>query len=140
MQERLVTPAEFSLDVKCKRIARRDGHQVFVTIKTQHSLELREIIQQFQTLEISQELPSKPKQAIHLVDQINPADHLWSNGENFTSNPNPSDDLKTGMAVVVGDLLVEGDTVSFNAYSHNTIRGAAGGLVYLAEFLLQENS
>ena len=140
MQERLVTPAEFSLDVKCKRIARRDGHQVFVTIKTQHSLELREIIQQLQALEISQELPSKPKQAIHLVDQINPADHLWSNGENFSSNPNPSDDLKTGMAVVVGDLSVEGDTVSFNAYSHNTIRGAAGGLVYLAEFLLQENS
>ena len=52
----------------------------------------------------------------------------------------PSDDLKTGMAVVVGDLSVEGDTVSFNAYSHNTIRGAAGGLVYLAEFLLQEIS
>jgi len=65
---------------------------------------------------------------------------LWSDGENFSSKPNPSNDLKTGMAVVVGDLSVDGKMVSFTAYSHNTIRGAAGGLVYLAEFLLTENS
>ena len=140
MQNQLVSPAEFSLDIKCQRIARRDGHLVSVTLKTQHSIELPEIIQQFETLEMSHEVPSKPKQAIHLVDKINPTNHLWSDGKNFTSNPKPSDDLKTGMAVVVGGLSVEGDTISFNAYSHNTIRGAAGGLVYLAEFLLTENS
>jgi len=140
VQNQLVTPAKFPLDIKCKRIARRDGHQVFVTLYTQNPLELTEIIQQLQILEIGHELPSKPRQAIHLVDRINPDEHLWSDGENFSSKPNSSNDLKTGMAVVVGDLSVDGKMVSFTAYSHNTIRGAAGGLVYLAEFLLTENS
>ena len=139
-QNQLVTPAEFPLNVKCQRIARRDGHQVFVTVKTKKPLELTEVVKQLQTLEIGEELPSKPKQAIHLVDRINPEKHLWSNGESFADNPNPANDLKTGMAIIVGDLSVEGDTISFSAYSHNTIRGAAGGLVYLAEFLLKENS
>ena len=140
VQNQLVTPAEFFLNVHCQRITRRDGHQVFVTVKTQNPLELTQIIQQLQTLEIVHELPSKPKQAIHLVDKINPEKHLWSDGEHFSDNPDPSRDLKTGMAVIVGDLSVEGETISFSAYSHNTIRGAAGGLVYLAEFLLHENS
>lgn len=140
VQNQLVTPAKFSPDIKCKRIARRDGHQVFVTLYTQKPLELTEIIDQMKIIDIGIELPSKPKQTIHLVDRINPDEHLWSDGENFSSKPNPCDDLKTGMAVVVGDLSVDGKVVSFNAYSHNTIRGAAGGLVYLAEFLLTENS
>ena len=140
VQNQLVTPAEFFLNVHCQRIVRRDGHQVFVTVKTQNQLELTQIIQQLQTLEIVQELPSKPKQAIHLVDKVNPEKHLWSDGKHFSDNPDPSRDLKTGMAVIVGDLSVEGETISFSAYSHNTIRGAAGGLVYLAEFLLHENS
>ena len=140
MENQLVSPANFSLDIKCERIARRDGHQVFVTLYTQKPLELNEIIDQLQDLDIGYELPSKPEQAIHLVDRINSDEHLWSDGENFSSKPNPSNNLKTGMAVVVGDLSVDGKVVSFNAYSHNTIRGAAGGLVYLAEFLLTENS
>jgi aspartate-semialdehyde dehydrogenase len=44
------------------------------------------------------------------------------------------------MAVVVGDLSVEGCTIRFSAYSHNTVRGAAGGVVYLAEFVLANTS
>ena len=47
-------------------------------------------------------------------------------------------DLQTGMAVVVGDIDVEERTISFSAYSHNTIRGAAGGVVYLAEFVIEK--
>ena len=140
MENQLVIPAKLSLDIKCERITRRDGHQVFVTLKTQNPLGLTEIIDQLQALDIGYELPSKPRQAIHLVDRVNPDNHLWSDGENFSAKPSPSNDLKTGMAIVVGDLSVEDDTVSFHAYSHNTIRGAAGGLVYLAEFLLTEKS
>ncbi len=40
------------------------------------------------------------------------------------------------MAVVVGNLEVEERMIKFSAFSHNTIRGAAGGLVYLAEFVM----
>ena len=38
------------------------------------------------------------------------------------------------MAVVVGGIQCPTvNTVRFEAYSHNTIRGAAGGVIYLAE-------
>ena len=35
----------------------------------------------------------------------------------FASKPNPAGDLKIGMAVVVGDISVEGNQISFSAYS-----------------------
>ena len=47
-------------------------------------------------------------------------------------------DLKAGMAVVVGGIEVEGKVLRFSALSHNTIRGAAGGCMLLAELLLAE--
>jgi aspartate-semialdehyde dehydrogenase len=86
------------------------------------------------------DLPSRPNQAIHIVDKIDVDLHLWSDGTSFSERPEPSKDLKTGMAVVVGDLSVEGCTIRFSAYSHNTVRGAAGGVVYLAEFVLANTS
>ena len=85
---------------------------------------------------MEKELPSRPKNAIHIVENIDVAKHLWSDGENFSSNPNPADDLKIGMSIVVGNISVDKNLISFSAYSHNTIRGAAGGLVYLAEHVL----
>jgi len=56
----------------------------------------------------------------------------------LNNNPDLLHDLQTGMAVVVGDIDVEERTISFSAYSHNTIRGAAGGVVYLAEFVMEK--
>jgi aspartate-semialdehyde dehydrogenase len=38
------------------------------------------------------------------------------------------------MAIAVGSIVCNGDHhVEFEAYSHNTLRGAAGGVVLLAE-------
>jgi len=69
-----------------------------------------------------------------LVDQIAPETHLFADGLGFTGRPDPSTDLKAGMAVAVGGVACPNPhTVRFEAYSHNTLRGAAGGVVYLAE-------
>jgi aspartate-semialdehyde dehydrogenase len=44
------------------------------------------------------------------------------------------------MAVVVGNIhCIDATTVGFEAYSHNTLRGAAGGVVYLAEMACAMN-
>ena len=131
-----VKPADFDLEVKCERISRRDGHQVFVEVKTENSVQLEDILKQFLRTELTNNLPSKPYQTIHIVDKIDTDKHLWSDGKSFTTNPTPKNDLKAGMAVVVGNLEVEERTIKFSAFSHNTIRGAAGGLVYLAEFVM----
>ena len=45
----------------------------------------------------------------------------------------PSTDLKAGMTTTVQLKSVENGVVSFIGLSHNTIRGAAGGVVLLAE-------
>jgi aspartate-semialdehyde dehydrogenase len=41
------------------------------------------------------------------------------------------------MAIVVGGIAVKENVVSYHALSHNTIRGAAGGVVLLAEMAAQ---
>ncbi len=131
-----ISSADFDLEIICERVSRRDGHQVFVEVVIENPVSMEQILTQFHRNKPSFELPSKPYHTIHHVEKIDTINHLWSDGETFTTNPNPTTDLKTGMAVIVGDLNVKENTISFSAYSHNTIRGAAGGVVYLAEFVL----
>ena len=135
-----VSPAEMRVEINCERVSRPNGHQVFVELVTEEPLTEEQIIDAFRMLGLEGELPSRPNQAIHVVERIDVDQHLWSDGTSFSQHPQPSTDLKTGMAVVVGDLSVEGCQISFNAYSHNTVRGAAGGVVYLAEFVLANAS
>ena len=134
-----VTPADFKTDIMCQRIARKDGHQVFVEVETEHEISLTDFIEEIDSITAFSELPSGPLKAVQIVDEIDPKQHLWTDGLHFESEPNPVIDLKTGMAIVVGNITINGTIISFSAYSHNTVRGAAGGLVYLAEFVLSKN-
>lgn len=130
-----ITPASIPTDIKCRRISRRDGHQVFVEIEVYHEFTLAELHNAVDSMTCL-DLPSAPVKAIHLVDKIDPKAHLWSDGVEFTSQPRPATNLKTGMAIIMGDIAISGNRICFSAYSHNTIRGAAGGVVLLAEFIL----
>ena len=135
-----VTTADFKTDIICQRIARKDGHQVYVEVETEHEITLNNFIDEIDSITTFSELPSGPLKAVHIVDEIDPKQHLWTDGFAFESEPNPVMDLKTGMAIVVGNITIDGTVISFSAYSHNTVRGAAGGLVYLAEFVLSKNT
>jgi len=138
-----VVPATIEVDVKCQRIGRRDGHQVFVEVEFKQPITQQEIILALKNHDWSQQLklcPSTPLRPIHLVDEIDVDNHLWSDGIQFSSRPLPSQSLKTGMAVVVGNVQVKGQhNLVFSAYSHNTIRGASGGTLLLAEQALIED-
>ena len=136
----IVSPADFEIDIECKRVSRKDGHQVFVEIEVAQKLNLQQIHKCFDSINFEKSLPSMPEKVIHNVDHIDPLKHLWSNGITFESQPDLLHDLKTGMAVVVGDITIDNHSISFSAYSHNTIRGAAGGVVYLAEFVMEKLS
>tara|TARA_B100000965_G_scaffold394980_1_gene407874 strand:+ start:2284 stop:3339 length:1056 start_codon:yes stop_codon:yes gene_type:complete len=135
-----VTPADFKTDIICQRIARKDGHQVFVEVETEHEITLSDFIDGIDSITTFSNLPSGPLKAAHIVDEIDPKQHLWTDGFDFENEPNPMIDLKTGMAIVVGNITINGTIIAFSAYSHNTVRGAAGGLVYLAEFVLSKNT
>ena len=73
------------------------------------------------------ELPSAPKQFLHYFEEENrPQTNLDRNTEN-------------GMAVCLGRLREDSQyDYKFVGLSHNTLRGAAGGAVLLAELLCAE--
>ena len=74
------------------------------------------------------ELPSAPKQFLHYFEEDNrPQTRLDRN-------------LEGGMAVSLGRLREDTQyDYKFVGLSHNTLRGAAGGAVLLAELLCAEN-
>jgi len=137
-----ITNASIDTDIKCQRVSRKDGHQVFVTVKLLNPTTISEVKLLMSTFHSTPQLlnlPSAPTNPIQLVEQIDTTAHLWADGENFPQDVEPSKNLRAGMAVTVGNIeLIKPDLLSFEAYSHNTIRGAAGGVVLLAEFALSE--
>ena len=132
-----VAAVDLELDITCKRVTRNDGHQVFVTVTLQRPAEIEEVQSCFEEHSFPVRLqasPSAPSRSIQVVGCIDPLLHLWADGERFAQAPNPSNDLKAGMAIVLGSLeMLDLQTVRFSAYSHNTVRGAAGGTMLLAE-------
>jgi aspartate-semialdehyde dehydrogenase len=137
-----IANASIDTDIVCQRISRKDGHQVFVTVKLLNPTTLAEVkllMSSFHAIPQLLNLPSAPTNPIQLVDKIDTNKHLWADGDSFPKDVEPSKDLRAGMAITVGNLeLIEPDVLSFEAFSHNTIRGAAGGVVLLAEFALNE--
>ena len=129
--------ADFGVEVECRRVTRMNGHQIFAQVTFAESVTLEEVNEALDGHNFTQailECPSAPLRSIQRVVNIDPEAHLWGNGVDFLSDPDPTHDLKAGMSVVMGPVrMVNSTTIEFSAYSHNTIRGAAGGTMLLAE-------
>lgn len=118
------------ITTQCLRVPVSDGHTaaVFVTFENKPSKE--EILQawaEFKGEPQELELPHAPKQFIHYFEEDN--------------RPQAKLDrmIEGGMAVSVG--ILREDTMfdyKFVCLSHNTLRGAAGGGVLLAELLAKK--
>lgn len=125
--DRIVNASAPEITTQCLRVPVSDGHTaaVFVTFENKPSKE--EIIKlwaDFKGVPQELELPSAPKQFIHYFEEDNrPQAKLDRNLEN-------------GMAVSTGRLREDSQyDYKFVSLSHNTLRGAAGGGVLLAELL-----
>lgn len=116
-----------NITTQCFRVPVSDGHTaaVFVSFKNPPSLE--EIINRWQTYKGLPDniiLPSAPKQFLHYFDD--PAFPQIRSAR----------ELEKGMAVSIGRLRRDSQyDVKFVCMSHNTIRGAAGGAILMAELL-----
>ena len=123
-------------DVQCGRVMRPDGHHVHVTVETEHPVTETAVVAcltGWANQRSRPDLPSGPAQALMVVDRINPAVHLHADGEGF-EYADSAHHLRAGMAVTVGNIVCESDRrLRFEGFSHNTLRGAAGGVIYLAE-------
>ena len=123
--DKIVKETSPSITTQCLRVPVTDGHfaAVFVSFDKKPSKE--EILQcwkEFKGAPQDLELPSAPKQFIHYFEEDNmPQTKLHRNLEN-------------GMAVSVGRLREDSQyDYKFVCLSHNTLRGAAGGGVLMAE-------
>ncbi len=122
--------ANLPVDISVKRVSREYGHIVKVTATLHFEKEKEEVIewmQNYRSRAQALKLPSAPQYPFVFVEQLIPE-----------SLPNPAIDLKAGMVVRVSNVVVSGTSITFNAWSENTIRGAAGGTVLLAELAIAE--
>ena len=112
---------------QCLRVPVSDGHMaaVFVSFKNKPSKEqILKVWEQFSGVPQELSLPHAPKQFLNYFTEDNmPQTKLNRN-------------LEGGMAVSVGRLREDSQyDYKFVCLSHNTLRGAAGGAVLLAELL-----
>ena len=115
---------------QCLRVPVSDGHMaaVFVRFKNKPSKEdMIKAWESYTALPQEKNFPSAPKQFLHYFEEDDlPQTKLQRNLEN-------------GMAVSIGRLREDTQyDYKFVCVSHNTLRGAAGGAVELAELLASE--
>ena len=126
----------------CARVMREDGHHVFVTATLKRDVTVEQAmacLKQWSKERRFSHLPSSPHQPLMVKDEIDVKRDLYADGDGNPSHPDPAFELKAGMAITVANISCPTPfTVQFEAYSHNTLRGAAGGLVYLAELAVSK--
>jgi len=129
--EKIINSQTPVISSTCVRVPVSDGHLVSVSVKFKKNPSYKNIIDAITTFKDPLKelnLPSSPEKFLYyFTDDFRPQTKL-------------DRDLDNGMAISVGRLRK--DPVldwKFVALSHNTIRGAAGGAVLIAELLHKKN-
>lgn len=121
------TPA---ITAQCLRVPVSNGHTAaaFVTFKNKPSMEqMKDAWRSFKGRAQELNLPTAPKQFLHYFEEDNRPQAKLDR------------DLEGGMAISIGRLRPDTQyDYKFVSLSHNTLRGAAGGAVLLAELLCAE--
>jgi aspartate-semialdehyde dehydrogenase len=126
-----IVPADSpDIAAKCVRVPVSDGHlaAVFASFRERPEIEeIKNIWRNFKGEPQLLGLPSAPQQFIHYFEEPDrPQTRL-------------DRDIENGMAASAGRLKTDSQfDISFIGLSHNTLRGAAGGSVLLAELLREK--
>ena len=119
--------SELKISAQCVRVAVSNGHLATVFVKFKNKPSKEEILSRWQSFAGEPQklnLPSAPKHFLTYFEEDN--------------RPQPKLDrmLEGGMGVSLGRLREDNIfDYKFVGFSHNTLRGAAGGAVLLAELL-----
>jgi aspartate-semialdehyde dehydrogenase len=118
------------ITAQCLRVPVSNGHTAaaFVTFKNKPTMEqMKEAWKNFKGRTQELDLPTAPKQFLNYFE------------ENDRPQAKLDRDMEGGMAVSIGRLRPDTQyDYKFVSLSHNTLRGAAGGAVLLAELLCAE--
>jgi aspartate-semialdehyde dehydrogenase len=123
----IINTAVPNVTTQCLRVPVTDGHMAAVFLSYEKKIDPEEIIHRWENFKGEPqklELPSAPKQFLHYFhEEDRPQTRL-------------DRDLEGGMAVSIGRLRPDSQyDMKFVCLSHNTLRGAAGGGVLMAEYL-----
>ena len=112
------------ITANCVRVPVSDGHTASVFAEFDRDVDVDEILASWDRYTAPQStLPSSPEKFLRYVDE-----------QDFKLQSQRVVDH--GMAISIGRLQkVDRRTIKFISMSHNTIRGAAGGAILLAECL-----
>ncbi len=126
----IVSATEPHFTAQCIRVPVSDGHMGAVFVRFENKPDKEDMIEMWKNFKgraQELELPSAPKQFLHYFEEDNcPQTKLHRNLEN-------------GMAVSIGRLREDSQyDYKIVWLAHNTLRGAAGGAVLLAELLCAE--
>lgn len=126
----IVPAASPAITSQCLRVACSDGHMAAVFASFDRKPSKDQIIDNWANFKGRAQvlnLPTAPKQFIHYFTEDNRPQTRLDRG------------LENGMAISVGRLREDSQyDYKFVCLSHNTLRGAAGGAVLLAELLCAE--
>lgn len=128
-EEKLIAELKYLLGMEipviasCNRVPERDGHFVSCGVEVSKETNLEEVLELMNIPTLN--LPSSPRVVNNIIDDSpNREEHLWEGD---------------GMTTTVGNIRVDSNIIRFDALSHNTVRGAAGGVILLAEFAVKES-
>jgi aspartate-semialdehyde dehydrogenase len=117
-----------TVSAQCNRVAVSDGHTSCVSVRLGREASAEELIDAWRSFEGEPQrlgLPSAPRPPIHYLSEPD------------APQPRLHRDLGGGMAISVGRLrrcpLLD---YKFVTLSHNTVRGAAGGAILVAELVV----
>ena len=124
---RIVPASSPAITTQCIRVPVSDGHLAAVFFSLRDKASKEEILRRWRDYTGEPQrlaLPSAPKQFLHYFEEPDrPQTRL-------------DRDLEKGMAVSIGRLREDSQyDYKFVCLSHNTIRGAAGGAILMAELL-----
>jgi aspartate-semialdehyde dehydrogenase len=117
----IVPASSPKISAKCVRVAVLHGHTAYTTVQFKTVPSESQILDRWEQYHASDHLPSSPRKLIYYLPQ--------------PDRPQPRLDVmrEDGMAVSIGQLRANDDTISFTGLSHNLILGAAGGAVLATE-------
>lgn len=125
LKDGTIVPTESPvITTQCIRVPVSDGHTAAVFVKFENKPSKEEILNLWETFGNGLNLPSSPEQFIHYCEEDN--------------RPQAKFDRESdkGMAIFCRTLCEDKIyDYKFVGLSHNTLRGAAGGGVLIAEFL-----
>ena len=125
-----IMPADLTVSAQCNRVPVRDGHLLSVSVELGQKVtpaDAAEILEAYRSPLAGPSLPTAPEKPVILCREA--------------ARPQPARDRDAagGMAVTVGRLRacpVLG--LRYVALVHNTIRGAAGGTILIAELMASQ--